>query len=401
MNFVEREFHRAEMERAVLMPRVAEGERLAPPVYEVRPRKGARWKLFKDNKFVMSTGEKTKEGAERWLKVYLLQREAEDDAIYDVRRASAAAILDHRFKAVDRKRLVSAPVIKSTLKALAPYLQGKQLRDLTDDWVEEVEDGMAAAGYSYEYFCNAIRYFTTGVRDYTKRNFGAIHLPFGLPPSAPGRVRVLKDAEDAIVQRWSTGTEAYDPRTGVWTAPTAPLSVADLRDRALIYRQVYLGKRFGSRSGIYDKLSWEPHADGGHFDLDRAVFHRVPPGAVTAPNKLAPPVAMPEEVVAELRRWREQDGGNPWVFRTLDGKPLRQDHQARIFKATLERLGIADFTGHCLRHTCITRLIEKGVSARVISAVCGISIKMLHKRYDHSDRRILQVMAHDAIVSMG
>ncbi|MEH2560552.1 integrase [Bradyrhizobium sp. AZCC 2289] len=49
---------------------------------------------------------------------------------------------------------------------------------------------------------------------------------------------------------------------------------------------------------------------------------------------------------------------------------------------------------HTLRHTCITRMIEKGQSATVISAICGISLDMLRRRYDHSDARVVQVIGH-------
>jgi integrase len=174
----------------------------------------------------------------------------------------------------------------------------------------------------------------------------------------------------------------------------------ELRDRRLTYRELYLGTAFGSRPGVYEKLAWEPHAEGGHFNLEEALFHRVPPGTRTAANKLAPPVAMPDEVVAELRRWREQDAGNRWLFRTLDGEPLGYDFQAVVFARCMAALGIENVTGHVLRHTCITRLVEKGVPPRVISAVCGISVRMLHRRYDHADDRVLQVLAHGAMVSM-
>jgi hypothetical protein len=389
------------MERAVLLPSVADGEKLSPPRYEVRPRKKARWALFKDGAWDRSTGEKTKEDAERWLKVFVLQQEAEQEGIYDVRRASAAAIVEARNKAVDRRKLVSAPVIKSTLKALKPHLEGRKLRELTDDWVEETQEAMMAAGYAYEYSCNGIRYLSTAVRKYTKKKFGAVFLPFDLPPRAPGSVRVLEDFEDAIVQRWSTGNEGYAPETKLWTPPMAALSATQLRDRQVTYRQTYLGKRFGSRSCNYVNLSYGPNdAGGGHFDLDQGIFYRVPPGTRTAPNKLAPPVNLPAEVVAELRRWRETDQGNRWVFRTVGGKPLGFDQQAKIFRAAMEALGIEGLTGHALRHTCITNLVRAKVRPRAISALCGVSLQMLHKRYDHADDLALQEWAHDAIVSM-
>ena len=63
-------------------------------------------------------------------------------------------------------------------------------------------------------------------------------------------------------------------------------------------------------------------------------------------------------------------------------------------------LGIEDVSGHILPHTAITRMIELGLSASVISAVCGISIRMLHDRYDHADDRAVQVLAHGVMGRM-
>jgi integrase len=399
MNRIDREFHRAEMERAVLLPSVADGEKLSPPRYEVRPRKKARWALFKDGAWDRSTGEKTKEDAERWLKVFLLQQEAVEDGTFDVRRVSARAVLKGRQETVERKGLRSAAVIVSSLKALDVHVGARQLRNLDDDWLEATRKGMQEAGYSYEYFCNAVRFLCTAIRKHTRARFGAVYLPFEAPKRPGGRQTVVTDAQRDSVKRWRAGTEAWDPATGIWT-PVAFISPTEARDRELAYRELYIGLTFGSRPGIYEKLSWEEHDGGGWFDLDGATFHRVPPGTMTASNKLAPAVAVPKDVVAELRRWKKMDAGNPWVFRTVKGGPLSQDQQAKVFKVCMGRLGIRGVTGHVLRHSCITRLIGKGKSAPSISEVCGISIRTFHARYGHWEAREVQTLAFDAMASM-
>ena len=220
-----------------------------------------------------------------------------------------------------------------------------------------------------------------------------------MPPAAPGKVKVFSEVELGVVRRWSTGDEHFAPKKRLWMPPCEALTAIERRDRRLVYRQIWLGMNFGSRSGIYDGLSHVPHDAGGYFDLDNAVFHRVPPGATTHANKLAPPVDLSADAVAELRRWREQDDGCPWVFPTMDGGPLGYDRQAVIFAACMEALGI-EATGHTLRHSFITEMIRRGVAAPVISSVAGISIRMLHDRYDHRDHRAVQKLAHGVMGHM-
>jgi len=69
----------------------------------------------------------------------------------------------------------------------------------------------------------------------------------------------------------------------------------------------------------------------------------------------------------------------------------------RQFNWVLRALGIVGVTRHTLRHSCITGLIEQGVSASVISAICGISVDTLRKRYNHSDETAVQSLGHAAM----
>jgi hypothetical protein len=400
MDFYDEKLFEKMVAAAARMPRLANGEKLKIPKFEVRERPG-NYALFIDNRYECTTGEKDHAKAVRWMNVYMLQWFAGHDAVHDVRRVSVLAVLEHRKKTVLRKGLASAAVICSTLDGLAERLEideTLQLRHLTDDYVEEAEDRFCQTGASYEYFHNAIAYLRTGIRDFTKKESGAIYLPFDLPPAAPGRVKVFSGVELGIVRRWSTGREDFAPKKRLWT-PRDDLTPTELRDRRLVYRQTWLGMAFGSRSGIYEGLSHEPNDEGGWFDLDNAVFHRVPPGASTYANKLAPDVDLSPDAVAELGRWRVEDAGNPWVFPTLDGGPMSYDRQAVIFGASMDALGI-EATGHTLRHSFITEMIRRGVAAPVISSVAGVSIRMLHDRYDHRDHRAVQKLAHGVMGHM-
>jgi integrase len=88
------------------------------------------------------------------------------------------------------------------------------------------------------------------------------------------------------------------------------------------------------------------------------------------------------------------DGDAQYVFRTTRGTLLPQQDARERFAAAMQYLGIEGATRHTLRHTAITRMIEAGLSATVISAIAGISIDVLKKKYDHSDARVVQAIGH-------
>lgn len=407
MDIADREMRRALMEAAARLPQLAEGGSIKAPVYRLQQRNDGCWRWFENGKYGGTTGCKEEADARLWLATFKLQRNAEEDGLFDVRRVSVTAVIEHRTKIMERrkkqaetkKKQRGPQVVISTLRAIEGHVEGLQLRHLSDEKIDEIGEAMFAEGRSYEYFCNATRFLATAIRQYTKKTFGAKFLPFDPPPCPKGRTVVVSDAQRDRVKRWALGEEAYDPQTGLWTRQKG-LSDAARRDRQVAYRELYLGLTFGSRPGAYEKLSWEQNDEGGWLDLDGGVFHRVPPGMATAPNKLAPPVAMPPDVVAELRRWKEADGGSPWVFRTLKGGPLSQSQQQQIFKKAMLALGISKVTGHVLRHSCISKMIEKGASAPSISAICGISIRMLYGRYGHFENRLVQILAHGVMTSM-
>jgi hypothetical protein len=402
MKHIRRELHRAAMERAILLPSIIDGEKLGKSKWTARfRRQTGYWVLFKDGKYDRSTGTKDQAEAKQILDVLQLQEDAREDDIVDCRRAAATEVIEHRIKVVHAQKLRSAAQIESTLKALKPHVAGKQLRQLDGDWREETEEAMREAGHSYSYYFNALNYFRTGVRNYCAAALSVPILPFKMPPRAESRKRVVSKDEQAVIVRFSTGNEAYDPPTAVWT-PRNWISDAERHRRLITYRETFLGATFGSRAGVYVGLSYGPRADGGgYFDLENGVFFRVKPGTRTSANKRSPKVDMPPETVDEIVHWREMDGGCPWVFPTLDRSgPLGQERMRVIYEGAMEELGIEGVFAHVWRHSFITRMIEAGESAPAIAAVAGVSVQMINRVYDHHDMGTVQRLAHGSMARM-
>ncbi|WP_080672117.1 tyrosine-type recombinase/integrase [Bradyrhizobium japonicum] len=402
MKKVGRELHRAAMERAILMPSVVDGERLDGPKYSARFRsQTGYWALWKGKDRVRSLNTSDREEAQRLVDLAQLQSDAREDNIVDCRRASATEVIDERIKVVKKLKKRSAGQIESTLKALKPHVEGKQLRQLDNDWLAETEEAMLEEGYSYSYFWNGINYFRTAVRKYCAAKLSLPVLPFAMPPRAEGRKRVVSREEQADIERWSGGNDAYDKTTRLWT-PRNCISAAEAHRRLIVARQTYLGATFGSRAGVYVGLSYGPRVDGGgYFDLERGVFHRVKPGTKTSANKRSPKVIMPPSAIDEVAGWQIRDAGCPWVFPTQDRSgPLGQERMRVIYEDAMDELGIEDVFAHIWRHTFITRLVEEGVSAYAIAEVAGVSVRMINKVYDHHDVGAVQRLAHEAMAGM-
>ncbi|WLC16671.1 tyrosine-type recombinase/integrase [Bradyrhizobium diazoefficiens] len=383
------------------MPSIVDGERLGPK-YSARFRsQTGYWALWKGKDRVRSLKTSDREEAQRLVDLAQLQSDAREDDIVDCRRASAEEVIDHRIKAVHRDKVTSAAQIESTLKALRPHVAGKQLRQLDDDWLEETEEAMREEGHSYSYFWNGINFFRTGIRGYCAAKLSPPILPFKMPPRAESRKRVVASEEQVDIERWSGGNDAYDKTTRLWT-PRNCISAAEAHRRLIVGRATFLGATFGSRAGIYVGLSYGPRVDGkGYFDLENGVFHRVKPGTKTSSNKRSPKVRMNPEAVEVVDGWRLVDDGCPWVFPAQDRSgPLSQERMRVIYEDAMDELGIEGVFMHVWRHTMITRMIEKGVSAPAIAAVAGVSVRMINEVYDHHDMGEVQMLAHEAMAGM-
>lgn len=391
MNYVDREMRHLRMEVAAHQPQLAEGEKMiGTDIWKLQERKDGNVRAYLNGAYWGTTGCPTLPLAQAWLEDMKWQHEAKLDGILDVRRTSVQVVIAQRKNAVDKQKLKGRKVIASTLKAIEPYVKDLQLRHLTDEKMEEIGKAMVAEGYVHEYFVNAARYLATAIRKHTRKEHGAVYLPYDPPRRPKGRTTVVTKAERERVK--ALYATARDPNSG--------MTAKERRDAEVAYREFFLGLTFGSRPGAYDKLSWEQHDAGGWLDLDGAVFHRVPPGTETPGNKLADPVDIPPEVLPELRRWKKADKGNPWVFRTLAGGPLSQREQQKIFKAAMTGLKMDKVTGHVLRHSFITWALTKGTEPVAVAAVASVSLETMLRRYAHVIRRAVQHLAHGAMASM-
>jgi integrase len=79
------------------------------------------------------------------------------------------------------------------------------------------------------------------------------------------------------------------------------------------------------------------------------------------------------------------------------GKLPHRAHLYRIFKSAIELLGESSaYTLHCLRHTCVTRLLQRGVQKLDVGVLVGHRDKSVTSGYYHPSREHLTEQAKKA-----
>ncbi len=386
MDFITEELHNGVLEKAASMPQVIDGDKLKPKALKLKQRPNGVWAVHKGSVYLKGLGTEDHGEATILFDLYKHQLEARKKGIREPKFADAIQVVDHHLKQIPSGKKNAIRNDTERLKRMRPYLKGKRIIDLDGEWANATEEAMLD-----EYAASVVEVSFTAVRSAIKTWFVARFLPVAYPfkarPKAQGCDRVLTPEEQERVMTWAETTTQIDSDGKV-----RRLGRRELLRRRTVGRLTELGLATGSRGGKHAGMTWGPNGKFGHIDVDAGVMYRCPIGALVSATKKAPSVDLSPGLLAKVRRWRAEDGDGTAVFGHWKGTALGQ-----MFALAMRRLGIHDVTLHTLRHTCISRLIEKRVPAGPISALCGISTSMLRTRYNHSEELAVQPMAHAAM----
>lgn len=148
----------------------------------------------------------------------------------------------------------------------------------------------------------------------------------------------------------------------------------------------------GLRLGELLALKWEDvHVESRSLDVRR---NRTRGRVTSTKNRQRRSVDMSLQLTEALRRVLVQKKADslkagralpPWVFTTLDGKPLDGDNlRKRVFARVLPAATLRPIRIHDLRHTYATHLIQQGESLAYVSRQLGhSSIKITVDTYAH------------------
>lgn len=134
----------------------------------------------------------------------------------------------------------------------------------------------------------------------------------------------------------------------------------------------------GTRAGPICQAAFRPEPGRGWIDLDAGVFYRRPAGTRET-RKRAPPIRLPDRLLAHLRRWAAL--GQTYVVE-FNGRPVRTIK--RHFPKVAAAAGLGpDVTAHVLRHTAATWLMQNGGDRWGATGFLGMSMETLEANYGH------------------
>jgi len=197
-------------------------------------------------------------------------------------------------------------------------------------------------------------------------------------------VKVKLPPKPAPRDRWLTRVEA------------AKLLRAAYRDPETrhLARFILIALYTGSRCSAILNLQYMPNTQGGWVDASTGIMYRRGSGQ-TETKKRQPPIPIPRQLLAHLRRWERQ--GKRYVV-TFHGQRVGEVKSA--WRRALDRAGIDHCTRHDLRRTCATWLMQSGADKWAAAGFLGMGLDMLERVYGHHHPDYLQSAVH-AIESAG
>ncbi|MFB7559781.1 tyrosine-type recombinase/integrase [Streptomyces brevispora] len=119
------------------------------------------------------------------------------------------------------------------------------------------------------------------------------------------------------------------------------------------------------------------------------------------------PIGVPDELMALLRRHKEEQGRERalardlwtekgYVFTSPLGEPLNPNTDFHRWKVLLKAAGVRDGRLHDARHTAATVLLILGISDAVVDSIMGWEpgkSARMHRRYQHMTSRVLKETA--------
>jgi integrase len=197
-----------------------------------------------------------------------------------------------------------------------------------------------------------------------------IKMRFNIPMPPKGQAR----------ERYLTYEEAAKLLMACWRRTLVMPQYGGKRPMARhVARFILVALYTGSRASRICSASLVATEGRGFVDLERGVFYRRPPGTRET-NKRAPPVRIPDRLLAHIRRWHRLGLCKDFVVE-WEGQPVATVGQ--VFRRIADGLGMHDVSPHILRHTAITWAMWNGVSMRDASEYFGVSEALIRSTYGH------------------
>jgi integrase len=147
-------------------------------------------------------------------------------------------------------------------------------------------------------------------------------------------------------------------------------------------RFILIGLYTGTRSQAMLGLSWMPSTSSGWVDLAKGVLYRRGEDQRRT-NKKQTPAAIPDRLMAHLRRWHRMDS-QLGIRHVIHYQGTKVTKLRRSWATARDGAGLdGKVIPHTLRHTAATWLMQAGIDVWDAAGNLGMSLKMLEEVYGH------------------
>jgi integrase len=264
---------------------------------------------------------------------------------------------------------------KSRLNAILDLFGNNVLADINGDLCRQFVAVMASDNSARR----ALEDFRAAIRHHRKEGKCSDVVEIVMPTRPPHRERWLTRSEAArlISRAWRYREIQKGLRTGK-------------RPRQHVARFLLVGLYTGTRAGPICGAATRPTIGRGWVDLTRGVFYRRAPGSKQT-KKMAPPVRLPERLLAHIRRWHRLGISRDYVieYERRSIKRINKAFNAAVLDANL-CAEHGKVTPHTLRHTAATWLMQQGVDPWVAAGYLGMTVETLIQKYGHHHPKHLE-----------
>ena len=188
-----------------------------------------------------------------------------------------------------------------------------------------------------------------------------------MPEKRPARERWLTRSEAARLI-WAAYRYRVSKGSGGWSE----------FPRRHIARFMLAALYTGSRAQVIAQAALQKEIGRPWIDLERGILYRRPEGDKET-SKRRPPVPIPAELLAHLRRWKRN--GARYVVE-WNGRPVTWINP--VFKAAVKDAGLEGVvTPHTLCHTAATWLMQAGTDIWTTAGYLGMTVETLERVYGH------------------
>ena len=256
---------------------------------------------------------------------------------------------------------------KHALRRLGTFFKGKTLADINGPLCRDYESAQSTDTTARR----DLEHLRAAINHHRREGLHDRIVSVVMPDKRPARERFLNRSEAARLL-WAAYRHKRDLKEGGF----------GVYSRRHIARFILVALYTGSRAQAVAQAALQKEPGRAYVDLEHGIFYRRPEGQRET-TKRRPPVRLPKELLAHIRRWKRN--GARYVVE-WKGQPVKWINT--VFTAAVKEAGLEGVvTPHTLRHTAATWYMQSGLDLWTVAGFLGMTVQTLERVYGHHHPR--------------